>query len=465
MNSASKRFFDSFFSTLGLLALSPLLVSISILVKCSDWGPVFFRQRRVGRHGKLFWLWKFRTMVVNAEKLGLPLTKDGDPRINRIGRFLRTTKLDELPQLWNVFKGEMSFVGPRPEVPRFVEQYTPEQREILAYKPGITDLATLVFRDEEVLLRNAKNLESFYVQYCIPRKVKLNRQYAGKANLLQDIWIILQTLCPYWLAVVSIYMVVLATSFWLSYLLRFEFSVPEWETKRANYFLVSFVSVKLFLLLLRKEFKGLMSYFSVPELQQITTALSLALLFQLGLWYLSSGVLAPARSIILIDFFVSIILVCSLRLSFRLMREQYLTKDSVEENKLLRVGIIGAGEVGAKLARELEANKFLGMRAEVFFDDNPHKWQKSLHNVPIVGMPECLLDGAWTDKLDRVIIAMPKASSERLRQLTNLLARTHLKCHTVPSLLQLATGKVQVANFCSTDLDDLEAQGDLSIKC
>ena len=105
------------------------------------------------------------------------------------------------------------------------------------------------------------------------------------------------------------------------------------------------------------------------------------------------------------------------------------------------------------------------MRAEAFFDDNPHKWQKSLHNVPIVGMPECLLDGGWTDKLDRVIIAMPKASSERLRQLTNLLARTHLKCHTVPSLLQLATGKVQVANFCSTDLDDLEAQGDLSIKC
>jgi lipopolysaccharide/colanic/teichoic acid biosynthesis glycosyltransferase len=98
MNSASKRFFDSFVSALGLFALSPLLVGISILVKCSDWGPIFFRQRRVGRHGKPFLLWKFRTMVDNAEKLGLPLTKDGDPRITRIGRFLRKTKLDELPQ-------------------------------------------------------------------------------------------------------------------------------------------------------------------------------------------------------------------------------------------------------------------------------------------------------------------------------------------------------------------------------
>src|SRR6266540_4662172 len=111
MNSASKRFFDLVFAAIGLLALSPLLVCISALVKCGDWGTIFFRQRRVGQNGKLFWLWKFRTMVVNAEKLGLPLTKDGDARITRVGRFLRKTKLDELPQLWNVLKGEMSFVG------------------------------------------------------------------------------------------------------------------------------------------------------------------------------------------------------------------------------------------------------------------------------------------------------------------------------------------------------------------
>src|SRR5438046_2623912 len=132
-NQISKRCFDLFFSALGLIALSPLLVCISVLVKCSDWGPIFFRQRRVGQHGRMFWLWKFRTMIVNAEKLGLPLTQEGDPRITSIGRFLRKSKLDELPQLWNVFKGEMSFVGPGPEVPQFVEQYTPEQREILAY--------------------------------------------------------------------------------------------------------------------------------------------------------------------------------------------------------------------------------------------------------------------------------------------------------------------------------------------
>jgi lipopolysaccharide/colanic/teichoic acid biosynthesis glycosyltransferase len=333
-NQISKRCFDLFFSALVLIALSPLLVCISVLVKCSDWGPIFFRQRRVGQHGKLFWLWKFRTMIVNAEKLGLPLTKDGDPRITSIGRFLRKSKLDDLPQLWNVLKGEMSFVGPRPEVPQFVERYTPEQREILAYKPGITGLATLTFRDEEVLLRNVKNLESFYVQYCIPRKVTLDCQYAKKANLLQDTWIILQALCPYWLAVVSIYVVVLATSFWLAYLLRFGFSATKWELKRAIYFLFSFVTVKLLLLLLTKEFKGLMSYFSVPELQRITTALGLALLFQFGLWNLSGGVLAPAPSIILIDFFISIILLCLLRLSFRLMRERYSTKNSVEENKL-----------------------------------------------------------------------------------------------------------------------------------
>src|SRR5207245_3248984 len=108
------------------------------------------------------------------------------------------TKLDELPQLWNVLKGEMSLVGPRPEVPRYVEHYTPDQRDILQCKPGITDLASLRFRDEEALLGNGASLEKFYIQHCIPRKLRLNWEYAGRANLLSDSWLIVRTICPYW---------------------------------------------------------------------------------------------------------------------------------------------------------------------------------------------------------------------------------------------------------------------------
>src|SRR5208282_277059 len=148
-----KRLFDLAFSVIGLVALSPVLLLVAMAVKLSTLGPVLFRQQRVGLRGKRFRMVKFRSMVENAEDLGLGVTRDGDPRITPMGRFLRKTKLDELPQLWNVLVGEMSFVGPRPEVPRYVAQYTPEQRRVLELKPGITDLATLEFRNEEEMLR------------------------------------------------------------------------------------------------------------------------------------------------------------------------------------------------------------------------------------------------------------------------------------------------------------------------
>ncbi|MDB6121280.1 MAG: glycosyl transferase [Pedosphaera sp.] len=191
-----KRFYDLLFSFLGLMVLSPLLVLIGVVVKVSDGGPVFFRQPRVGFHGEIFRIWKFRTMIVNAERIGLSVTRNGDPRITMVGRFLRKTKMDELPQLWNVFKGEMSLVGPRPEVSKYVDRYTSEQRKVLALKPGITDLATLEFRNEEELLKSVEDVESFYLSYCVPRKIELNLQYARKANLWQDSKIILQTLLP-----------------------------------------------------------------------------------------------------------------------------------------------------------------------------------------------------------------------------------------------------------------------------
>lgn len=189
-----KRLFDLCFAALGLILLAPLALALAVLVKASDGGPVFYGQTRVGRFGRPFRIWKFRSMIVNAEKLGLSVTKDGDPRITRIGRFLRKTKLDELPQLWNVLRGDMSFVGPRPEVQRYVDLYTPEQRRVLQLKPGITDLATLEFRNEEDLLRQAEDTETFYIQQCVPQKIALNLAYAQGANLWEDLKIILRTL-------------------------------------------------------------------------------------------------------------------------------------------------------------------------------------------------------------------------------------------------------------------------------
>jgi lipopolysaccharide/colanic/teichoic acid biosynthesis glycosyltransferase len=193
-NGAAKRAYDLFFATMGLIILSPGFLAIALLTKLCDGGPVFFRQLRVGLNGRLFWIWKFRTMIVGADKMGVQVTKDGDPRITRIGRLLRKSKLDELPQLWNVFRGEMSLVGPRPEVPQYVSRYTAAQREILNLKPGITDLATLEFCNEEEILRSASNVEDFYMTYCVPQKIELNRLYAKQSSIWADTLLICRTL-------------------------------------------------------------------------------------------------------------------------------------------------------------------------------------------------------------------------------------------------------------------------------
>ncbi len=204
--SVPKRLFDLFFSIAGLIVLSPLFLVLAIWVKAGDGGPVLFRQERVGLAGRRFWILKFRSMVVNAAAAGPSITRQGDARITPVGRILRKTKLDELPQLWNVMVGEMSFVGPRPELAEYVAWYTAEQRRVLALKPGITDLATLEFRNEEQMLleesrkwkagdKNA--VERFYLEYCVPRKIELNLEYAQRASLWQDVGIILRTLFPF----------------------------------------------------------------------------------------------------------------------------------------------------------------------------------------------------------------------------------------------------------------------------
>lgn len=188
-----KRGVDLLASIAGLVLLSPLFVTISIAVKLGDGGPVFYRQERVGRHGRSFRIWKFRTMRVDADKIGPSITSSVDPRITRVGWLLRRSKMDELPQLINVATGEMSLVGPRPEVPKYVALYTAEQCRVLALKPGITDLASLEFRDEETLLSKAPDSEAFYREYCIPKKIELNLAHADRATIWRDFQIILKT--------------------------------------------------------------------------------------------------------------------------------------------------------------------------------------------------------------------------------------------------------------------------------
>ena len=195
----AKRAFDVIFSAAGLILLWPLVLLVAFLIKLDDRGPIFYRQPRVGRLGRGFRIIKFRTMRQGADKAGPSITAASDSRITRVGQWLRKIKVDELPQLWNVLRGEMSFVGPRPEVPRYVALYTPEQRRVLELTPGITDEASIEFRDEEALLAAAADPESYYVDYCIPRKIAINLAYAKRANAFQDMAVIIRTIRSVWL--------------------------------------------------------------------------------------------------------------------------------------------------------------------------------------------------------------------------------------------------------------------------
>ncbi len=191
----SKRLFDLIFSALGLVALAPLLLLIAIWIKLDSPGPVMFRQERVGRLGRPFFIHKFRTMLPDAPALGPQITIGADPRITRSGHFLRASKLDELPQLWDVLRGSMSLVGPRPEVPRYVALYPAEIKAVvLSVRPGITDLASIEYRDESRLLAEAADPERCYVEQVMPAKLALAARYVQQASILTDIRLILATL-------------------------------------------------------------------------------------------------------------------------------------------------------------------------------------------------------------------------------------------------------------------------------
>jgi lipopolysaccharide/colanic/teichoic acid biosynthesis glycosyltransferase len=196
-----KRALDFIFAVIALAVLAPAFALIAVATKLGDRGPVFFSQTRVGKFGRLFRMHKFRTMIPQAERQGLPLTVSGDERITRVGNWLRRTKLDELPQFWNVLKGDMSLVGPRPEVPRYVAFYTLQQRQVLAVRPGITDPASLQFFDEANLLTQWGTPEDAYIKLVMPRKLAINVNYLRRRTIASDVFVVMATL---WRIVTSV---------------------------------------------------------------------------------------------------------------------------------------------------------------------------------------------------------------------------------------------------------------------
>jgi len=190
----AKRWFDVICSLIGLLLLAPILLAIAIIIKLDSRGPVLFIQGRVGRNNKDFNIYKFRTMKVQSESKGLLTLGNHDTRITKVGYFLRRYKIDEFPQLFNILKGDMSFVGPRPELRYYVNFYTEDDLKIFAVRPGITGLASLKYRNEVELLKAADDPENFFIKTIIPDKLKYNKEYIKKRNFFFDLKLIFSTI-------------------------------------------------------------------------------------------------------------------------------------------------------------------------------------------------------------------------------------------------------------------------------
>jgi lipopolysaccharide/colanic/teichoic acid biosynthesis glycosyltransferase len=194
LNNLIKRFFDIVIASIALVVLSPLLLAVALLVCVTSPGPVFFRQERIGRDFRPFRILKFRSMVQDASKQGSLITFGADPRITKVGRFLRATKIDELPQLFNVLLGDMSLVGPRPEVRKYVEMFRDDYAEVLRVRPGITDPASIKYHIEAEILGGAADPEREYVERVLPEKIRMGKEYARDSSLRLDLVIIGKTI-------------------------------------------------------------------------------------------------------------------------------------------------------------------------------------------------------------------------------------------------------------------------------
>lgn len=189
-----KRIFDFVLGFMLLIILSPLFIILSVIIKVDSKGPIMFRQTRVTQYGKRFRIFKFRTMINNADKIGSQITTKDDARITRVGRLLRKYRLDEIPQLFNIIVGDMSFVGTRPEVPKFVEKYTDEMKATLLLPAGVTSDASIQYKDEELLLSDASDVDDLYINKVLPEKMKYNLKWLKEYNLINDMKTMIRTI-------------------------------------------------------------------------------------------------------------------------------------------------------------------------------------------------------------------------------------------------------------------------------
>ncbi len=479
-----KRLFDFSVSLLGLFLLSPFFIVIGVMIKATSSGPVFFRQKRVGKGFRPFNIYKFRTMAAGATAAGPSITIGEDPRITPLGRWLRGLKIDEFPQLINVLKGEMSLVGPRPELPAYVEAFQEDYKVILKALPGITDLASIAFRDESAQLARSEAPERFYVESILPKKVKFAKTYVQNQSFFLDLKILFATFTTVFLSLPSpfkeekaqekkrvkevildsrtpiiflLHFVAITSCYYLAFWLRFDGDIP---LPHANLFLQTLPLVLFIRFAALYSFglnQGLWRYAGLRDLLSIGSAVMAS---SVAIW----GVLTiipwggVPRSIYLIDGFLLLLALSVLRVTKRIYAILIQTEVGTR-----RVLIIGAGNAGEMIAREMNQNSTYPKRPVAFIDDNPKKWAKKIHNIPVIGNCDEMERAVASVQADEILIAIPSATPAQMKRIIKQCKAMKLPMKSLPNISALIDGKVSVTDIRNLDIEDLIGRAEIRI--
>jgi FlaA1/EpsC-like NDP-sugar epimerase/lipopolysaccharide/colanic/teichoic acid biosynthesis glycosyltransferase len=481
-----KRTFDVCMAALGLLLTAPLLTLISVLVKLDSPGPVIFRQVRVGQGFRPFAIQKFRTMAVDTPGASLPLTVGQDPRITRIGRILRKFKLDELPQLLNVLKGDMSFVGPRPEVPRYVERLRSDFSEVLSVRPGITDLASLRYIDEATLLAYSANPEEEYQLKVLPEKLRLAKLYIRHMSLRLDLAIVIQTLLhiarlpvvvftlpelkaavddsslasPWtslssfilkWrrpiVVVLDVVLIILANYF--AFVLRYDGNIPDGEIHTFEQTVLALVAIRGVAFALFGLNEGLWRYTSIWDLQNIMAGVLTSTVVFYGWVHGIMGISSYPRSIFAIDAILLIGFLAGVRLSSRVLRDKPIFQ------KKRKVLVVGAGDSGERVVREMKTRTVFNCQPIGFVDDNSSLLNQRIHGVKVLGTVQDLPRLVEGLKPEIVVVAVPDSTPEFLRDLVIKLEPYNISIKTLPAKEELLSDQSTVSQIRNVSIPDL----------
>jgi lipopolysaccharide/colanic/teichoic acid biosynthesis glycosyltransferase len=443
-----KRAVDLLIATIGLLVLLPFLLLVALLIKIDSPGPIFFRQVRVGLDGRSFRIFKFRSMVNGAYKMGSRLTTKRDPRVTRVGQILRWFKIDELPQLINVLIGDMSLIGPRPEDPHFVRFYTARQRAVLSVRPGMVGPSQILGRDElESYPEGLTDTEAYYTEHILPEKLSRDLEYVEHATfwgdmglLARGIWATVRGAVKtkfLWrrrhrVALFGIDCGLIALSCYLAFMIRYDFTWPLDPRFLLLPMAITLV-VRSVALMYFGAYQGVFAYFGLWDLAALAKAVSLSAIIAGGLTFFV-GLQSFPRSVFVIDGTIILFLLAGVRYGLRAWARHGWRQRGQRRQKAL---VVGAGLGGEQIARTLLEDPVSPYRPVGFIDEVPERWGSLIHGVRVLGGASELPLAVSANRIQAVFVCMSDLSDTAARDVVDVCERAGVEYRIVPALSDL----------------------------